>query len=253
MNSYIKVILVIFLLVTKTSISQDNKQFEVIEYNIIVVTVGEEKRNMTAKLYIDGKESFYFFSEVKEETNIDMEKLASNYIFPTKSRVFYKNFEDNTIIYETRVFSRYLIVKDSIPKIDWKIYDEEKTIAGKYLCKKAIGRFRGRTYTAWFTEQIPISNGPWKLGGLPGLILEAYDDEKYIVFDFLSLKQTEEEINIEELNIDNPITWEEYAKLVRKKIKVFAPFMQSQMPGDAKVKLEKVTALEKSIFEDEKK
>ena len=251
MNSYIKIILVIFLLVTKTSISQDNKQFEVIEYNIIFF--GEEKRNMTAKLYIDGKESFCFFSDGKEETNIDMEKLTVNFTLPTKGIVFYKNFEDNTIISKEYVFTKPVIIKDSIPKIDWKIYDEEKTIAGKYLCKKAIGRFRGRTYTAWFTEQIPISNGPWKLGGLPGLILEAYDDEKHIVFNFLSLKQTEEELNIEELNIDNPITWEKYAKLWRKKMKMLAPFMQSQMSGDAKVKLEKVTTLEKSIFEDENK
>ena len=52
--------------------------------------------------------------------------------------------------------------------------DSDKQIAG-YPCQLGYCHFRGRTWKAWFTTDIPVSNGPWKLAGLPGLILEAYD------------------------------------------------------------------------------
>lgn len=45
-----------------------------------------------------------------------------------------------------------------------------------YDCARATTTFRGRSYTVWFTPEIPIPSGPWKLGGLPGLILKAEDE-----------------------------------------------------------------------------
>ena len=53
----------------------------------------------------------------------------------------------------------------------WTLTDEHKDVLG-YSCQKATARFRGRDYTAWVATDIPISNGPWLLGGAPGLILE---------------------------------------------------------------------------------
>ncbi|GFZ79627.1 hypothetical protein GCM10011531_06890 [Aquaticitalea lipolytica] len=78
-------------------------------------------------------------------------------------------------------------VKDSIPKIKWKILKETKEI-GSFVCVKAICNFRGRDYTAWFSLDIPLPYGPWKLQGLPGLILEAYDTDKEIFFYFKSIE-----------------------------------------------------------------
>lgn len=64
---------------------------------------------------------------------------------------------------------------------DWKLCKGEKTICG-YPCKKATATFRGRTWTAWYAPSLPYSDGPWKLGGLPGVILEAAEAEGKITF-----------------------------------------------------------------------
>ena len=66
----------------------------------------------------------------------------------------------------------YYTIIDSMPAIKWQMLEGQKNIAG-LQCKKAQGYFRGRTWVAWYTESIPVNDGPWKLCGLPGLILEA--------------------------------------------------------------------------------
>ena len=57
----------------------------------------------------------------------------------------------------------------------------------------ATSDFRGRRWTAWFATDIPVSDGPWKLGGLPGLILEAYDKGHQYTFTAVGLERVAEE------------------------------------------------------------
>ena len=71
--------------------------------------------------------------------------------------------------------------------MNWKIEKETKKL-GKFNCKKATTSFRGRNYTAWFTTEIAVPFGPWKLNGLPGLILEAYDTNKSVYWYFKSVE-----------------------------------------------------------------
>ena len=57
----------------------------------------------------------------------------------------------------------------------WEICDSTKIILG-YDCILASTDYRGRHWTAWFAPDIPVQDGPWKLSGLPGIILEASED-----------------------------------------------------------------------------
>jgi GLPGLI family protein len=77
--------------------------------------------------------------------------------------------------------SQGIFVKAPKPNIQWNITDSTKKI-GKYVCTKATAHFRGRHYTAWFTPKIPVPYGPWKLAGLPRLILQAHDSLNKIRF-----------------------------------------------------------------------
>ena len=80
---------------------------------------------------------------------------------------------------ELVVSSRFQYVEyrygEPINSFDWEMLPGKQTILG-YECNKAQTIFRGRTWTVWFTFDISYSSGPWKFGGLPGLILMAEDE-----------------------------------------------------------------------------
>ena len=102
---------------------------------------------------------------------------------------FFKDFSNGTLTqytYMPRNISHCQYVED-ISVQNWILHDDTITVAG-YLCQKAVCVFRGRTFEAWFTMSIPIRNGPWKFGGLPGLILKIYDLDKLYVFEFNKLE-----------------------------------------------------------------
>nr|WP_294991356.1 GLPGLI family protein [uncultured Sediminibacterium sp.] len=72
-------------------------------------------------------------------------------------------------------------IKEPLPILKWTIQPLKKRIL-KHECQMATTSFKGRFYTAWFATDIPISAGPWKLNGLPGIILAANDDKNEISF-----------------------------------------------------------------------
>ncbi|MDD2793581.1 MAG: GLPGLI family protein [Sediminibacterium sp.] len=74
-----------------------------------------------------------------------------------------------------------VMVKEPIPHQEW-ILEEGFKIIGKLTCKKAVTSFRGRKYTVWYCPDLPYGFGPWKLNGLPGLIVEATEEEGQVGF-----------------------------------------------------------------------
>lgn len=82
--------------------------------------------------------------------------------------------------------------EEPIPQIEWNLVAGTDEICG-HECKKATTTFRGRNWTAWYTEEIPIDNGPWKFGCLPGLILKVEDDRKEHVFEAMQLRKSSRE------------------------------------------------------------
>ncbi len=64
----------------------------------------------------------------------------------------------------------------------------EAVILG-HRCQKATCRWRGRDYVAWFAPDIPIRRGPWKFGGLPGLIMKIHDVDSLYVFEAVAIEK----------------------------------------------------------------
>lgn len=103
-----------------------------------------------------------------------------------KSSYLYKDYSDNAIIEEDYFDMTPWRYKEEWKKPEWNTTDESKEILG-YECFKATTDYRGRRWTAWFAPEIPVQEGPWKLCGLPGLILEAYDTTRDYVFEACGL------------------------------------------------------------------
>jgi GLPGLI family protein len=103
---------------------------------------------------------------------------------------YYKDVNASKIINIALGGSQVFAVEDKIPVIEWNITQEAKEIMG-LQCQKAVGDFKGRTYEAWFSSQLPYSNGPWKLGGLPGLIIEASDTKKEVIFKLTAFENAD--------------------------------------------------------------
>ena len=82
---------------------------------------------------------------------------------------------------------------ESVPKQQWTLKDEQQSIHGNH-CQKATCHWRGRDYEAWFTSEIPIQRGPWKFGGLPGLIVKLSDAKKEYNFELVKLERVKRPI-----------------------------------------------------------
>lgn len=125
----------------------------------------------------------------------DVQNALGKSLYPRSYQyyVIYKNYpRKGRITCTDKEFKDYIYEED-LEKPQWKIYTDESMTIADYQCQKAQTDFRGRTWTVWFTADIPISDGPWKLCGLPGLILKAEDGKGEFLFDCIEIKNTDKE------------------------------------------------------------
>jgi GLPGLI family protein len=136
----------------------------------------------------------------------------------------FKNYPENKItvtelgsqVGERAVGSSFLY-EDELNNQKWEIKSDTSTVLS-YLCQKAITTFRGRTYEAWFTTEIPINNGPWKFGGLPGLILKISDKKQYFVFECIGIENLKKRESIKYYDLRYAKTsWKELEKLYQRR------------------------------------
>lgn len=84
----------------------------------------------------------------------------------------------------------FFLYEEKVTPINWEIAGDTTSVLG-YVCTKATCNFGGRSYTAWFTQDIPINEGPYKFYGLPGMILKLEDSEKLFQFEAIGLEKLE--------------------------------------------------------------
>lgn len=96
---------------------------------------------------------------------------------------------EETLVYDSYFGDKFIYKEEE--KLKWEITKTTQQISG-YHCTLAKTVFAGRHYNAWFTNEIPISDGPYKFRGLPGLIVKIEDTRKHYTFELESFTKTKE-------------------------------------------------------------
>ena len=132
------------------------------------------------------------YAEIKDSvTNDGLKKglsgwelfeLTKKYPVRGSAPVYYQLYDEK----KTRVTTEYAVhgymYEEPMAMPEWTLHDDTMTVLG-YLCKRATTHYRGRDWEVYYTSEIPMSYGPWKLWGLPGLITRATDTDQYFLFD----------------------------------------------------------------------
>ncbi|WP_395067197.1 GLPGLI family protein [Flavobacterium sp.] len=230
------------LFLINISYSQSNYQ---VEYKM--TTLFDGVKNYDAKLsFSELKSCFEYRLSLKDTASIDTQDENGNFniSIPEKRQQAVLNDIKEKRISEIKYLKKAYLVEDTFVFPKWEIYTETKTI-NNYLCQKATTFYKGRRYEAWFTIEFPTIFGPWKLNGLPGLIIIAQDEKNEVFFEAIEIKKTENS----RCHEDYPFTIIsrlDYDILMEKKLKEFEERLKAMGNRDSKinVKFGKVDGIE---------
>lgn len=205
----------------------------------------------TYKLTFNKEESVY-----KEEEQLEAPQpqgMVMVVAMSGGSDVMYKNTKENRYANQNESFSKVFLIQDELEKLDWQLSSETKNI-GDYTCYKATlkrerevresgvsingdkefddtPKIEEYEVVAWYTPQIPVSNGPEAYHGLPGLILEVNDGSQSLMCSKIVLNPAEK-VKIEEPTKGKKISQEAYDKIMEKKMKEMRERYQHNREGD---------------------
>ena len=121
---------------------------------------------------------------------------------PNKKKQLIFTYSKNKKIKELKYFKDIFLVVDTLIIPKWDIKNETSIIGG-FKCQKATTFFKGREYVVWFTTEITTFFGPWKLNGLPGLIVLANDKRNEVYFEITEILKIDGTICQEDTLIKN--------------------------------------------------
>jgi len=123
-------------------------------------------------------------NEMLDEARNRQDQSKQRAASPGHGDYLYRNLDKGSFTTYTQDFDSHYRIVEAVPVQSWSINgDSTQQIIG-FICHMATTHFRGRDWKVWYSEEIPLALGPWKLSGLPGLILAAESK------GFVSIKAT---------------------------------------------------------------
>lgn len=140
------------------------------------------------------------------------------------------DFQKDSIDSRQFFSNKYYQISQKNINFNWKITNESKKIAG-FNCIKAICEYNQREFIAWFTKEIPISDGPWKFNGLPGLIIEISTKDESITYSLTGLKKRDNKNEKFIFPYSKTMTVDEYRDQTFKEYQNQFKYMKSKNPN----------------------
>lgn len=176
---------------------------------------------------------FYSIPREGEVFQMSINKLANSF------EILYDVHQPHFIIQEH--LGRFFYYEETIQNIEWELLDDQKEILG-FTCRMAEGVFDERKWTVWYAEELAQPFGPWKLIGLPGLILEAESEDKTIHFIASALEGQDVESEL----FDNLLDFNHKKKL--NNIELLDLFRSKKVTKGDFIKLKKQAQQDRSSF-----
>jgi GLPGLI family protein len=177
----------------------------------------KEFQGIQKQLVINDNKSVYTsFENEKDVVEKSPDKVEGNVTTKTTRTLsktvtdYYKDITNNTLLIEKKIRDKEIVIKNLLHNNQWKLTNLTKKI-NDLECKQALGKDdKGREVVAWYSEDIPVNNGPAEYGGLPGLIvyLESYS----WIYEMQELQRTSDTNEISLPSEKEAITMEEYKK-----------------------------------------
>ena len=204
-----------------------------------------EHRTFPKVLYFTQEAARYEATEREIEENQDIESMGPGGPGGGRSRfmmrfsgatgglggITFMNLQDGTQIDQRDFMDKRFLVSGNPVAYQWKMSPEQKEING-YQCMKAVHTDTAQTVVAWFTMQIPVSSGPDRLSGLPGLILEAdiNDGEKVITVHEIKAEAPDPKLLVAPKK-GKKVTEEEFRTIMREKMQEMREMRRQQGGG----------------------
>jgi len=249
-------VLIVMLIVTSTVIAQDfqgkatYKSHRKMDIQLDSTQMETDMHKRMMEMMKKQFEKTYILSFNKEESlykeDVQLEApqpagMVMVFIDSGESGELYKNIKEDRFTDQNEMFGKIFLIEDKLRKIDWKLGSETKNI-GEYTCYKATftrtqevrrmevsvngdnefdedaePEMEEITITAWYTTQIPVSNGPEYYHGLPGLILEVNDGSQTLICSKIVLNP-KDKVSISEPVKGKKVTQEKYDEIMEKKM-----------------------------------
>ncbi|WP_213521038.1 GLPGLI family protein [Nonlabens sp.] len=239
-----------YVALTKINIPEDSTNNKKAESNPMIKQLMEQlKKGSTQEYILEFTRTESSYDKVKElkkpggPSGMSISFSATGGVGST----VYKNLLEKTYIKQGNIMGKDFVIKDVLPSYEWQLLSESKMI-GKYNCFKAIYlpikkeqeideeeeledgeeeesgtsllsmvKESDRTITAWYTPDIPVSNGPGEFHGLPGLIVEIQINETTILLKGIEINP-KEGLELKKPKAGKKINQKDFDALQKKKM-----------------------------------